>query len=1316
MNCPSCKTANHPGALRCVKCGTELDALLGRSLLGGQYLITRRIARGGFGVVYEAEQPSVGGRAAIKVLQGHLSLKPEIVARFQREATAARKLRHPSAVKIYNLWQSEDGAHWIAMEFLEGETVEARLQRVPFSKEEALDVLGPVCEVLHEAHQKGIVHRDLNTKNVMLLRGDDGEVMTKVIDFGIADAPSTAELEDSRLIMGTPSFMAPEQFRGLRHADPRTDIYATGMIAYRMLSGRFPFEGSTTDAMVWMSRHHNEAPIPLTQFLPGEEALSRVVLKALAKKPEDRHQSAQEFKRALFEVIRPGSSVPPSQQVIVSQPAEPLAKRLEAVIPTLAKESESPAPAKDTDPFLGVELGARYIPMRRLAEGAWGSVYQANDTVRGQKVALKVLHRLGPLPEGAQLPPPEGLPAFRLRHPKLSPVFGLGQSPEGILWVAEELIEGRDERSLFAELRRVGSLSVARFLPFFRELCEVLGRAHEQGVFHSALSPRALLIQTKGGGLSLEKIFDFEVSSVLEAAKVLRARTSFGEPAYAAPEMYREGPRDARADLYALGVIAYQCLAGHLPWTPSSDDPQGWMLAHCEQNPQPLDKVPAPLAAALLQALEKNPADRYDSARAMLEAVESASPIVPARVVSVSNAIEPVVETRSLRSGDASAQHPSPKASLPVQADSGERAAQAVGVSGAGGVVSSSAGLGSSPRVGTSGAGLVISSSNMGAEQAQKEGIAETLPPQAARDIFRQAVPQESWRSGPGLSAELLRDDASGGDLIPRKKPSRAPFVAALVFAMLALGLAAWALTSSPKARCGDGSVQSGEVCDDGNTQNGDGCSASCQKQERCGDKVLDPGEVCDDGNFKNGDGCRADCKGKELCGDGLFDPVRGEECDDGNLSDDDACRNDCHARRCGNGVVERPVEECELGDPDCGPDCLKNPPPKCGNKELDEGEACDDGNQDNTDGCLRTCKASKCGDGFVHAGKEQCDDGDQDNADACTNACETARCGDKLVWSGVEQCDDGDKTNTDGCTTTCEAARCGDGFVRAGKEQCDDGNQDNTDACLNSCSPAKCGDGFVQAGVESCDDGNQDNSDGCPSTCRNAACGDGVVQAGVEQCDDGNQDNADACLLTCQRARCGDGVVHAGAESCDDGNQDDADACRNDCTPARCGDGVVQVGSEECDDGNQSDTDTCTSQCKAARCGDGVVQAGKEQCDDGNPSDADDCTAACKVAKCGDGFLHSGVERCDDGNSDNNDGCTSACDIARCGDGVVQTGKEQCDDGNLSDEDGCRNNCTINNAEGGECGDGAIDVGEECDTTDTCEGAAVCNDRCRCE
>ncbi len=218
-------------------------------------------------------------------------------------------------------------------------------------------------------------------------------------------------------------------------------------------------------------------------------------------------------------------------------------------------------------------------------------------------------------------------------------------------------------------------------------------------------------------------------------------------------------------------------------------------------------------------------------------------------------------------------------------------------------------------------------------------------------------------------------------------------------------------------------------------------------------------------------------------------------------------------------------------------------PQPVCGNGLHEGGEACDDGNDDNTDTCLDTCELASCGDGYVRPLFEECDDGNNIDDDLCSNTCKhNTICGNGVV-EGLEACDDGNTSSDDGCLADCSVATCGDGYVYAGVEACDDGNDIDTDACRNSCEPAACGDGVIYEGVEQCDDGNLDDTDACAS-CATAVCGDGFIHAGVEQCDDGNDVDTDDCLTTCVAATCGDGILREGIEECDDGNDDLTDGC----------------------------------------------------------------------------------------------------------------------------------------------------------------------------
>ena len=262
---------------------------------------------------------------------------------------------------------------------------------------------------------------------------------------------------------------------------------------------------------------------------------------------------------------------------------------------------------------------------------------------------------------------------------------------------------------------------------------------------------------------------------------------------------------------------------------------------------------------------------------------------------------------------------------------------------------------------------------------------------------------------------------------------------------------------------------------------------------------------------------------------------------------------------------------------------------PVCGDGVVDVGEECDDGNQEDADGCTNACKSPACGDGVVGPG-EECDDGNADDADSCTSACKNAVCGDGLVGPG-EACDDGNQADDDACSNMCSLGSCGDGKLQMG-EECDDGNMDDTDACLSTCLIATCGDSAVQAGVEECDDGNAEDTDACVAGCKNATCGDGLVQGGVEECDDGNMSDADMCTVGCKAPTCTD-MAKNGSES-------DVD-CGGTCS--KCASGKACTEGDDCSSGFCG-MNVCgiAPSCKAIKQAEPMAQNGVYQIDpDGN-------------------------------------------------------------------------------------------------------------------
>jgi serine/threonine-protein kinase len=274
-------------------------------VLDDRYKVEERLGAGGLGEVYRARHLKMGKAFAVKVLHGALSRDPAFVARFDREARALSKLEHPYCVACIDYGTSAAGPY-IVMDLVEGTSLSHYTRGRGLPLGEALQIIGEMLAGLHHAHQVGIVHRDLKPDNVMLVKDPltKGKRHPKILDFGIAkiraDAiggPATSTLTQLGTVVGTPAYLAPEQAAG-SGVDQRTDVYAAGIIAYELCCGRRPFDGP--DKLELIRAQLLTPPPPprdLRKALP--EDLVAVVLKALAKRPKDRWQTADEFREAL---------------------------------------------------------------------------------------------------------------------------------------------------------------------------------------------------------------------------------------------------------------------------------------------------------------------------------------------------------------------------------------------------------------------------------------------------------------------------------------------------------------------------------------------------------------------------------------------------------------------------------------------------------------------------------------------------------------------------------------------------------------------------------------------------------------------------------------------------------------------------------------------------------------------------------------------------------------------------------------------------------------------------------------------------------
>jgi eukaryotic-like serine/threonine-protein kinase len=274
------------------------------TILHDRWRILGELGRGGMGEVLLVEHVALGRKEALKLLKPALATDRQFVARFRREARAVNRLKHPNIITVHDFGQLADGRFFLSMEYAEGQPLSQVIAREDhLAVHRALRVLGQLAHAVHHAHARGVVHRDLKPANLILIEPDD---TLKVLDFGVAkivasDHDESVALSTGNVIFGSARYLAPERVRGVS-SDPRSDLYAIGVIAFELLVGGPPFSGDSNEVI---RAHLTQTPDPPSAWRPSlgiPAELDAVILRCLAKQPEERYQTAAELYAALRKV------------------------------------------------------------------------------------------------------------------------------------------------------------------------------------------------------------------------------------------------------------------------------------------------------------------------------------------------------------------------------------------------------------------------------------------------------------------------------------------------------------------------------------------------------------------------------------------------------------------------------------------------------------------------------------------------------------------------------------------------------------------------------------------------------------------------------------------------------------------------------------------------------------------------------------------------------------------------------------------------------------------------------------------------------
>jgi serine/threonine protein kinase len=584
--------------------GAPLPAVPGHDLLDV-------IGDGGMGVVYLARHVDLDRLVALKMIRSGPWSRPDELARFRREAHAVFGLTHPNIVRLYQFgeWQPEGGGApvpYYTMEYVAGGTLAHRLRAGALPAREATALVETLALAMHYVHDCRVIHRDLKPGNILL--ADAGT--PKIADFGLVkrlDDPQH-RLTKSQTVLGTASYMAPEQAGGRTHeVGPPADVYALGAILYECLTGQPPFRAETYELTIYQVL--TDEPVPPRRLCPGVPGdLEAVCLKCLEKDPAQRYATAGALADDLHRVLNGESPV--GTLDVLEQHARWARK-------------------------VGYEL------LEPVGCSRWVFAYKARRlNSLGRVVTLKIAVPAHPGDDPAARFRRQGEAMDRLDHPHVVRLHDYGEFA-GQPYLVLEYVDGR---SLTEQFRAAddagtdpaaggGTATVIRLVTKAAhapcpprqaaELVEALARAvrhlHERRVVHAAIHPSAVLLTAAG----VPKLSGFGAARLLDRpAAAVDAASSWVAPHYLAPEQLagREADVGPATDIYGLGAVLYELLAGEPPFLAENlETTRAWVAARLPAPPGARADVPDDLDAVCLRCLEKDPTRRYPTAAALAD-------------------------------------------------------------------------------------------------------------------------------------------------------------------------------------------------------------------------------------------------------------------------------------------------------------------------------------------------------------------------------------------------------------------------------------------------------------------------------------------------------------------------------------------------------------------------------------------------------------------------------------------------------------------------------------------------------------------------